>query len=268
MEFDGQCFTHPTISLRFYKDDLLREISDYEEKCPEVVKFMEKVRKEKGENIEEFANILIVGLFPRLKGYEEIRFNYILLLCEKYRDIVQHAFRKVAPNHDLLIYIFLAMYDSEVYTTPELVAKFKMYYAKCIMLGIFFDNGILNVMRLIRDMRTSAKEVIATSKFTKVKLQITLYVILLYFQNGYNPYVLYAPGKDIPLDQTCIELITDGSTKCVERQCKNCKEIGVVFKTYEFYLKNASLADLIKAKDDTWKPNAVTINYTIGPIYS
>ena len=255
MEFDErtQSFTHPTISLSFYKKDLLQEIENYLQLIPDPIKFRHLLNDVTSTSslltASEYTLSVLINsrvIFPCIANYEEIRFNFIFLLCEKYKQEVEAELANVIP--DVLTTLFLSMYNFDDYTVPELLAKFKLFIAKCVMLGFHFNSHLDRMLYLITDVKNSAwsldSESLVYDKKINVKFEITLHLILLYFQNGYDPYI------DFPKKYVC----TEGNLVCLQGNCFRCKLVESIFVTYDFFLKSVTLLDLLRARNCEFRP--------------
>jgi hypothetical protein len=263
MEFDErtQSFIHPTIPLKFYKKDVLQEIEDYLLLIPDPIKFrhlLDTVLNLPHNNVSDLTKSVLINsyvIFPCIRNYEEISLNFIFLLYEKYKDAVKAEFEHLEP--DVFTMLFLGMYNCDDYTIIMLLAKFKLFIAKCAMLGFSLNADVDKITRLITDMKNSSWSLesfsLVYSKRINVKFDITLHLILLFFLNGYNPYNDFPPEDVSPKGYVCVEKISEGNLTC-DGDCIGCRQKESVLVAYELFLMNTTLVDLIKARNSEWRP--------------
>ena len=275
MEFNEstQSFTHPTIPLTIFKRDLLQDI----ENCMIKNACGTSYPKELLKIVDCVTSAGVAGLFSfifhnqrkdltKIQNYEEIKLNYIFLLAEKYTCEVRNAANKLFPLS--LIELFLQLYDVGLYTIPDLFEKYKVYIAKWIMIGVNIQlsaDELFDILLVIESC-VNSPSIHGSSKVACLKLLLTTHTSFLIFQNGYSPNDTFGIGKQIPEIYICQEIVTDGRQKC-RGYCYSCKCVFYFYQVYRAFIKCATLFDLLKIKDNTFKPNAQTSSFSVSAGY-
>jgi hypothetical protein len=266
MEFDvtTQSFYYPGINIRYYKKDLVREIDEYADKCNTLEEFegwrtsMTELKRHYPTSIlfpsdllQSILNVSDVDVygyadsllrdyfdFPKVKGYEEIWLNYVFLLCEKHYDKVMAVFEIPCER-------MISRFTDVYVVNDDTLEKFQFYFVKLVMLGFPITQKdkfhfVVMLFKTLDPLKWLGKDL----EKCVFSYAVLCYIILLVFQNGYEPYIELSNESSYRSSYFSCEREIQNDD-CV---CTGCTSLKIVFKVYNSYLRSVTLFDLMKTR--------------------